>query len=138
GLERGEPTVVIVATLAMRPQSFERSGAVVFVRRALRLKTIDTDLVGPMHVPAGLGEERRHMATRAVRSLLEHFFTPLCRRGVVTAARRSWRGQAQLIEVKWCELLRHQIRLAANITEPCPCRDGELDRIVQPGIEEGA
>ena len=65
--ERREAAVVIEAALCVRPQALQRRGAVMAIRRALRLEAVDADLVRRVHVPARFGVERRHVAARAVR-----------------------------------------------------------------------
>src|SRR5690349_3339319 len=65
GGQRRETTVVIEAPLGVSPESTQRGSAVPLIRRAIRLEVVDADLFAGMHVPAGLGEERRHMTGRA-------------------------------------------------------------------------
>src|SRR5262245_23334587 len=57
-VEQGrEPTIVIEAALHVRPQTVERRGAIAAIGRALGLEVVDADLLGGVHVPAGLGVE---------------------------------------------------------------------------------
>src|SRR5205823_14471295 len=69
--QRGETAVVEEAALAVREESLQRRGAVLLVGRALRLELIDADLRSGMHVPAGLREQRLHVAVAAFRLAVE-------------------------------------------------------------------
>src|ERR1044072_8155880 len=65
--QSGEPAVVVEAALGVRPQPLERRRAVAVVGRAVGLEAFDADLRRQVHVPAGLGEQRRHVAGGAPR-----------------------------------------------------------------------
>src|SRR5438045_726930 len=67
-----EAPVVVEAALRPHEQALERRRPVeVLVGRAARLEVVDADLLRPVHRPAGLREERRHVAARALRLSLE-------------------------------------------------------------------
>src|SRR6185503_3604377 len=90
GAEGREPSVVIEAALLVREEPLERRGPIVFIGRALRLEIVDSDLGGGVHVPAPLGEQRRHVAGRALARPVEHRLAARGR-GLVEAARRRGR-----------------------------------------------
>jgi hypothetical protein len=75
--ERGETTIMVEAALLVRPQASERRRAVHAGRRAIGLEGIDADLRRRMQVVAGLGEERRDVAARALGRSIEECLAAL-------------------------------------------------------------
>ena len=61
----GKPSVVIKPALLMRPQPLQRRGSVRLIGRAPGLKIVNANLRSLVHIPARLGEERRHVTGRA-------------------------------------------------------------------------
>src|SRR4029453_13522623 len=95
--------------LHVTPKSLERGRAVVLIGRAQRLKRVDADLVRRVHVPAWLGEQRRHVAACAAGLAAEQRSTAACGCGVEGAAGRSRRPQAQLIVMQRGKLRGDQV-----------------------------
>ena len=62
--------------LGARAQAAERRGAVAPVGRAIGLERIDADLAGQVHVPAWLGEQRRHVARGTFGYVVKDSSTP--------------------------------------------------------------
>src|SRR6187551_1322963 len=91
--QRRKAAIVIEAAFGVCPQAPQRSRTVTLVRRARSLEIVDAHFLGGMHVPAGLGEQRRYVAPAALRLGAEEGFTALRRRAVVAAARWSRRFQ---------------------------------------------
>lgn len=89
--ERRVSAVVVEAALGARPESLERRRTVTAIGRAIGLEAVDADLLGLVHVPAGLREERRHVAARAIRLALEQRRAALRRGGIEAAGRRGRR-----------------------------------------------
>jgi hypothetical protein len=73
---RCEPSIM-EATLLVGPQAFERRCSILHVRSAIRLKVVDSDLGGGVHVPTRFSEDRRYMATCAIALGIEYGLTPL-------------------------------------------------------------
>src|SRR5262245_54607873 len=91
-----------------------------------------------MHVPAGLGEKRRHMANGTLGTSAEEFLpAPGCRM-IVRIARWGWRIQRQLIEMEIRKFWRYQVYIAANIVEAIARRNGKARRVRQTRIIEGS
>src|SRR6185503_5179024 len=65
--QRCEPPIVIKAALLMSPNPFKRRCAVRFIWRAFGLEIINADLPGLVHVPTGLGKQRRDVTHRTLR-----------------------------------------------------------------------
>src|SRR5262245_6711576 len=61
-----EPAVMVEAALLVGPQPGQRSGAIHVRRRTVCLEVVDADLASRMQIPARLGEDRRHVARRAL------------------------------------------------------------------------
>jgi hypothetical protein len=49
-------TIVVETTCLMCPETSEWCGAVAFIWRTFRLKIVNADLGGRVHIPSGLGE----------------------------------------------------------------------------------
>jgi hypothetical protein len=83
-----EPSVVEETAFLVCPKSLQRRSAVAPVRRAVRLKIVDADLIGGMQIPTRLGVKLVRVATDAIRlSSKQHVAS--CRRFGVKAGR--WR-----------------------------------------------
>src|SRR5205823_2031940 len=83
-----EPAIVIEPALLMRPEPLERRRPVVPIGRSISLDVVDPELLAPVHVPAGLGEERRDVARRALRLGVEEHLAA-CRRAPVEGGATS-------------------------------------------------
>src|SRR5437763_8219952 len=132
----GEAAVVVEPRLGADEQALERGGAVHLVGRARGLKVIDPDLLGPMHSPSGLGEERWHVAARARRLAVEQRLAARRGRLVVRVLLRSGGRNGELVMVKRGELRRHAVGSAAYVVESRLRADGEAVRRVDPRIEK--
>src|SRR5438045_3711467 len=64
--QRGEPAIVVEAPLLVREEPPERRGPVALVRRSARLEVVDPNFLAGVHVPPRLGEQRGHVAARAL------------------------------------------------------------------------
>ena len=71
GAQVGEAAVMVEAALLPREQTRERRRAVPLIGRSRGLEVVDADFLGGVHVPAGLGEERRDVTRRAARRAVE-------------------------------------------------------------------
>src|SRR5689334_17291344 len=100
GSQRREPAVVIEAALRVGPEPAQRCGTVSLIGRARSLELVDADLRAGVHVPAGLGEERRHVTTAALGSAVEQGFTVFGSGTVVAAARRRGYRQRELVDMQ--------------------------------------
>src|SRR5207302_2342370 len=105
-VERGETPIVIEAALGVREKPAQGRRAVAPIGRPLRLEIVDPDLRAGVQVPAGLGEERRHVALRAARLALEEALAALGRLLVEATLGRARRTQCELVEVQGRELGR--------------------------------
>src|SRR6476659_4776045 len=91
-----------------------------------------------MHVPAGLGEQRRHVTGRALRFSVEYCLAASCGNAIEAAIGRRGRGDGKLIKVKRRKLRGNQIGSASNIRRACLRGYGKLDQIIQSRIKEGS
>src|SRR5215472_17756739 len=69
--QRGETAVVVEAAFLVRPQARERRSAVLVGRRTVGLERVDADFVGRMQVLPRFCEERRDVASCALRRAIE-------------------------------------------------------------------
>ena len=126
---------MIEAALLVCPESLQRRGSITFVGRALGLKIVDADLCGRVHVPTGLGEDRRHVTRRALRLAVEHDLrrVPPQRDRNYPPARPAQESQVDRSEAP--EALR-VIRSGLLRTLPKPSRAaiGNFARVVQTRI----
>jgi len=89
-----------------------------------------------MHVPSGLGEQRRNVATRALgltfKNLLASFGSLL----VNAALGQGRSNKPKLIEMERSEFRRHQVGIVPYVCETVLRRDRELLHVVQSRIEK--
>ena len=92
-----------------------------------------------VHVPAGLGEERRHVARRAVGRAVEERLAALGGARVEAAAPAA-SAPGSRADRTAAPAASSVIRSGSlsHVAEARARRDRELRRVVQPGIEEGA
>ena len=114
----------------VREETTERRCAVASIRRPARLEVVDANLLRRVHVPAGLGEERRNVATRASSAAVEDRLAAL--RGLGVEAAFWWRGcrDGELVEVEGSELRGDEVGRATHVAEAGPGRHRELERVV--------
>src|SRR4029450_6914292 len=86
-------------SFGVREEATERRRAVPLVGRPIRLKVVDPNFARRVHVPARLGEDRRHMARRALCLSVEEELPALRSLRVETSRRRNRCGDGQLIEM---------------------------------------
>src|SRR5688500_9405057 len=84
-------SVVIEAAFRARPQALQWGGAIVTVGRSVGLEIVDADFLSFMHRPAGLSEDRRHVATCTIGFAGEHDRTTFCADAIETARGRRGR-----------------------------------------------
>jgi len=131
-----KPPVVVEASLLVRPEASQRRCPVSFVRRALGLEIVNPDLGWRVHIPTGLGKQRRHMAGGALRFAVEDRLPTRSRATVKAACWRRGRRYRELIKVKRGELRGDQVRGIPHITEAV-CRGyRKLSGVVQPWVEK--
>ena len=100
------------------PQCAQRRGPVTFVGRALGLKIVNANLLCLVQIPAGLGEERRHMAACTTCLAFENGLTVLSRSEIEAAGRRRGHWQRQLIEMQSWQLGSDAILLVLRMALP--------------------
>src|SRR5207248_3304550 len=101
--KRRETAVVVKATLVdliHAPQRAQRDGPVAVIRSAFGLEVIDSDLLRCVQIPAGFGEQRRHVAAGAARFIFENFFALLCGGAIEASCRRLRCWQRQLVKMQ--------------------------------------
>src|SRR6185369_7450483 len=107
------------------------------IRRSVRLEVVDADLVGGMHRPPWLGEERRDVAGGAARRPVEQLLSVFRGTGIEAARGRRRRRYRQLIELQRRQPRRNPIVSAGpDVAESGARGDGELRLVVEPRIEE--
>ena len=132
--QRGKAAIVEEAALMVFlriPQRPQRRRPVPVIRRPVRLETVDPDFCGCVLVPARLGEERRHVAARAVRPTVEELLAAGRRGGVEGSRWAPRRRNGQLIEVKGCQLGSDPILRIPLVPQTRFGCDRELRRIIQ-------
>ena len=87
-----------------------------------------------VHVPAGLGEDRRHVTHRTLRLAVEHRRAACRSRGIETSRRRRGRRNRELIKLKRRKFCGDQIGIATHVAKTFARRDREFHRIVQTRI----
>src|SRR5215831_4469001 len=69
--QSGKAAVVVEPARGVRPETLERRSTVAAVGRAVRLKAVDADFAGGVHVPAWLGVERGNMTAGTLAAPVE-------------------------------------------------------------------
>src|SRR5712692_255550 len=136
GIQRREATVVVEAALLAGEQTPQRGRPVVPVGRPVGLESVDPDLRAGVHVPAGLGVERRNVALGAV-GLAGEQLLPARRRVLVEAVLRRPRSlEAELVSVQRSQLGGDQVRVGFHMPEPLAGSYGEFVRVVEARVVE--
>src|SRR5262245_9415375 len=91
-----------------------------------------------MQVPARLGKERRYMAGGAPSAPFEDLFSSRRCPFIERAFGRLRRRGGELIELQGAEFSRDQVGTVPHVPEPGASGYGELQRVIQTGIEKGS
>ena len=119
------------------PQSPQRRRQVAPIRRSHGLEVVDADLLRGMKIPARLGENRRHVAGRAVGLAVERA-SPLSAAAPSKVPPVAGGWQRQLIEVERRQLGGDPVFLVLLVSLPGSCSDRVLLGIIEPRIVEHA
>src|SRR6185295_3052049 len=124
-------SIVIEAARLMCPEAFEGSGSITLVGRTFGLEVVDANLFGCVHVPARLGVDRWHVASRTLRLIFEQHCAACRRCRIETSGRRYRCGDRELVKLKRGKLRGNQIRIASHVAETGARGNREFDRIVE-------
>src|SRR5438270_8260491 len=103
GGERWVAAIVVETPLRVREQTAQRRRPVHVRRRTVGCERVGAYLRGLVQVLAGLAERRRHVAARALPLTIEDRPPAARGRRVEAAFRRTWGGEAELVEVERAE-----------------------------------
>src|SRR5690349_1906363 len=104
GLQAIESSVMVITAFCAGEQAAQRCRAVALVGGAVGLEAINSNFFRSMHVPSGLGIERRDVACSTLGFAVEQGSPSERRFGDKVCSGRFWGGNRELIKMKRREL----------------------------------